>query len=190
MQEEPEEVIAQELVPGEDLLWAGRAHRGLFCESTDWVVAILGLMICAFAVYWDVTAILAGAPLPMLVFGALIFVSLFYLSFGRFLLEAWERSRASYGVTTERVIIVSKSFRRSVTSLNLDTITDLSLTERRGGAGTITFLPPSFTDRMFYHYRVSALAMPKFELPDEANKTFDLIRSAQWNASNAARSRP
>jgi hypothetical protein len=49
--------------------------------------------------------------------------------------------KTTYGLTGERVVIVSGLFARNVKSLNLRTLSDVSLNERRDGSGTITFGP-------------------------------------------------
>jgi hypothetical protein len=61
--------------------------------------------------------------------------------FGRFIVDARERERTFYGITSERIIIVSGLFSRRTKSLNLRTLTDISLIERPDGSGTITFGP-------------------------------------------------
>ena len=70
--------------------------------------------------------------IPFILIGAHMLV-------GRFFVDKWQRARTTYGLTSQRVIIVSELFRRSIKSLNLRTLADVSLTERPDGSGTITF---------------------------------------------------
>jgi len=51
------------------------------------------------------------------------------------------RSRTYYGLTNERVIIISGLSSRTVKSLQVQTLTDVSLSEDASGTGTVTFGP-------------------------------------------------
>lgn len=56
-----------------------------------------------------------------------------------FLVDARLRQRTFYGLTDQRVIIIRGVFQREVKSINLKTMSDLSLSERRDRTGTINF---------------------------------------------------
>jgi hypothetical protein len=107
-----------------------------------------------------------------------------HMIFGRFWLDARQRAATIYAVTSERVVIVSGVFTRRVKSLVIDTITDVSLTERRDGAGTITFGPVP----TFYWWHTGGWpgyadqAIPSFELAADARQVYEIIRAAQRSA--------
>jgi len=106
-----------------------------------------------------------------------------YMIFGRFWVDARQRARTFYGITSERVVIVFGLFARRVKSLSIDTLTDVSLTERSGGSGTITLclVPPPF----YGWYSGSGWpgfpyqTIPILELPAEAREVYEIIRRAQ-----------
>ena len=105
-----------------------------------------------------------------------------YLIFGRFFVDAYARSKTYYGVTNERIIIVSGIFSQQIKSLQLRTLTDVSLTERDDRSGTITFGPtPPMSG--FYgggSWPGSTRYMPPaFDLIESAKQVYDVIRSAQ-----------
>ena len=54
-----------------------------------------------------------------------------------------QRERTAYGLTSTRAIIVSGLRTRSVKSLQLKTLADVTLTERPDQSGTITLGTPS-----------------------------------------------
>jgi hypothetical protein len=64
-----------------------------------------------------------------------------YLIVGRFFADAKLRSKTHYGLTNQRIIIVSGLFSRTTKSLQLRTLSDVSLDESNGSFGTITFGP-------------------------------------------------
>jgi len=104
-----------------------------------------------------------------------------YFIFGRFLIDKWQREKTVYGLTNERVLIISGLFTRTVKSLNLRTLSDVSLNERSDGSGTITFAQGNP-----YSWRFQGMggwpgmqAAPAFELIARAKEVYEAIRSAQ-----------
>src|SRR5678816_4482690 len=67
-----------------------------------------------------------------------------YLLIGRFWGDAWQRARTTYAVTNERIIIEHGLFKPTSTSIDLRTLSEVTVRERKDGAGTITFrtIPP------------------------------------------------
>lgn len=109
-----------------------------------------------------------------------------YIIAGRFFVDAKQRSKTYYGVTNERVIIVSGLLSRKIKSLNLRTLTDVSLDEKSDGSGTITFGATNPMSRWSGGMSWPGWGQqftPSFELIREAKKVYDIIRSAQRNAS-------
>jgi hypothetical protein len=82
---------------------------------------------------WTTTA--KDKSLPALVFplfGVPFIIMGLYFVVGRFFADAWMRERTFYGIANERIIIVSGLFSRRTKSLNLRTLSDISLTELVG----------------------------------------------------------
>jgi hypothetical protein len=105
-----------------------------------------------------------------------------YIMLGRFWVDARQRAVTVYAVTSERVVILSGVFARQVKSLGIDTISDVSLTERGDGGGTITFGPVP----AFYWWYGGAWwpgfghqAVPSFELATDAREVYEIIRRAK-----------
>ena len=105
-----------------------------------------------------------------------------YLVFGRFIVDARIRERTVYGITNERIIIVNGLFGRRTKSLNLRTLSDVSLTERSDGSGTITFGPTYPFGQWFASGSwpgAGPYAPPAFDMIDRAKEIYDLIRPTQ-----------
>jgi hypothetical protein len=129
--------IARELAATERLLWAGQPRQGIVLRPSDTFILLWG----GFAIFWEATAILGGAPWFFALWGIPFVLVGLYLIVGRFLWDARRRSRTLYGLSDQRVIILSGGSSRKITSLNLRTLSDISLTEKSDGTGTITFGP-------------------------------------------------
>jgi len=177
----PEQRLARELASNEHLLWAGRPRQGIFFRPSDAMMVPFSLLWCGFAIFWESSVVTTGAPWFFKLWGVPFVVAGLYFVAGRFYTDARMRERTVYGVTSDRVVIISGLFRESVQSLPLRGISDLTLSERRDGSGTITLGPGS---------PMSAFAVPTwpasrqetsptFDGIPHARVVYDLIRGAQ-----------
>ena len=130
--------LDRELRTGEKLLWSGQPLGGIRFAPADAVSIPFSLAWGGFAAFWEWNAIKMGAPLVFKLFGVPFVLFGMYLVIGRFFADARRRSRTVYGVTADRIIIISGSADRQIKSLPLNTITELDLSERPDGSGTIT----------------------------------------------------
>ncbi len=62
-----------------------------------------------------------------------------YMSVGRFLVDLWRRRCTQYWVTNQRVVIRDGMFRPTTTSMSLQGLPTMVVTEGRDGVGTIKF---------------------------------------------------
>ena len=132
--------VAQELARGERLIWYGQPLGGIRLRSSDVYLIPFSLMWGGFAFFWEYSVVTArNAPIFFALWGIPFVAMGLYLIVGRFLYDASRRDSTFYGVTDRRIIIISGSYERKVKSLNLATLPELTLTERTGGLGTITF---------------------------------------------------
>lgn len=184
MQRQPDEVIGVELGPREELLWSGRPRLGLMLYPTDAFAIPFSLLWGGGAIFWEVSAIMNGAPLFLVLWGIPFVVIGLYLMIGRFFLDARQREQTYYGVTTERVVIVSGLSTRCVNSLTLDTLAEISLDERSDGSGIISFGASSLRrPRVAKAWQgMGQQRIPTFNLNEQAREVYELIRSAQQDA--------
>src|SRR2546422_1067447 len=134
--QEAEQQIAKELESGERLLWAGVPRQGLTLRPNDALLIPFSLMWGGFSIFWEISALRSGGPPFILLWGIPFLLLGLYLMVGRFFVDSAQRSRAAYGVTDRRIIIVSGLTSRTVKSLPPKTITDVSLAERSDRTGT------------------------------------------------------
>lgn len=133
------EVLLREIEPGERLLWAGRPVQGVRFAAADALMIPFSLLWGGFAIFWEVTAILSGAPVFFQLWGVPFVVIGLYLIAGRFVVDTRRRARTFYGLTDRRAIFVVAGSSSQVSSIDLDRPEPIELSEGRGGRGTITF---------------------------------------------------
>lgn len=170
--------LQAEMGSGERLLWAGRPAQGLRLRITDVFLVPFSLLWAGFAVFWEVTA-LRSAPLFFALWGVPFVLIGAYLVVGRFFADSWQRSRTYYGLTDQRVLILSS---RGIRSIALHSLGGIALREREDRSGTIVF---GFADP-----RAVMLAgggwpgagnrmPPSFEMIPEARQVYTQVRDAQ-----------
>lgn len=166
----------------EKLLWAGQPLQGVRLRPQDALLIPFSIMWGGFAIFWEVSVIAIGAGVFFALWGVPFVLIGLYFMIGRFWGDAWQRARTVYGVTDNRVIIRSGLFSDSLTSLALDTLADVRLTERKDGSGTISFGPTN----PWYPWGgipgwpgMGRYQSPKFDMIPDARDVFNLVRTSQ-----------
>ncbi len=188
------EVFQPHLSTDETLLWSGQPRQGIFLRGSDALLIPFSLIWGGFALVWEGTVLFqfffgskSASPPGLMafifpLFGLpFVFVGL-YLIFGRFFVDSWMRRRTWYGVTNQRVLIKSGLFSSNLKSLNLRSQSDISLTEKNDGTGTITFGNLPF----FWMANSSWPGMNRHVIPTldniaGAKSVYDLISRASRN---------
>lgn len=178
--------IRAELSPGEQVVWSGQPRQGIVLRGSDAFAIPFSLLWAGFAVFWLISVIRANAPLPFVMFGVPFVLVGVYIVLGRFFVEAKQRQKTFYALTSHRVIIVSGLFTTKVKSLNLKTISELSLSERSDGTGTIAFgaqHPMAFMfGGMSSWPGAEQYLGPRFDLVSSARVVYEAVRKAQTSA--------
>lgn len=181
-----QQAMSGQLGSGERLLWAGSPTPGIRLRVTDAVLIPFSLAWGGFAFFWEYQVIKSGAPFVMRLFGLPFVLIGLHFIVGRYFVDAWQRSRTVYGLTNQRALIVMG---RQVRSLNLQTLGDVTLSERPDGTGTILFVPsgmPEAWTRATALFGAGRKGLPGFEMVPNARLVCDRIRAAQRDASPGA----
>lgn len=180
------EPIRGELSPGEQVLWSGQPRQGVVVRGADALMIPFSLLWAGFAVFWLISAIRANAPPFFVLFGVPFVLIGIYIVVGRFFVEAHQRANTYYALTQNRIIIVSGLVSRKLKSLNLRTISDLSLSQRSDGTGTITFGSQHPFASMFCGISswpgAEQYLGPRFDLIVNSREVYELVRKAQGSA--------
>ena len=183
MWNEEKRTIESQLSGNEHLLWFGRPRQGFFFRKSDALMIPFSLMWGGFAIFWETSVITTNAPFFFKLWGIPFVLIGLYMIFGRFFVDVWQRRKTFYGVTDERVIIISGLFSQSIKSLNLRTLTDITLEENTDGKGTISFgglnSPAGWGNSGFRRGRNREPEALSFEQIEKAKSVYEIIRNAQ-----------
>ncbi len=155
-------------------------------RGSDAFLIPFSILWCGFAIFWEWTVVKSNGNLLFTAWGIPFVLTGLHVVFGRFIVDQKTRSATAYGVTNFRVIIISGIFTRSVKSLPLKTLSEITLAERYDRFGTITFGPSNpfasvaggFTWPGMDRYQI-----PSFERIPQASDVYRAIRAAQQSAS-------
>ena len=139
------------------------------------------LLWCGFAVFWEASAAAGGVPPFFLLFGGFFVLIGIYFVFGRFLWDSAQRKRTFYSITNQRVIILSGITQRQVKSLNLKAVSDITVSEKPNGQGTILLGATSFVESVYGGMAWPGVpkGAPKLESIDEAKRVYSVLLEAQ-----------
>ena len=140
-----------------------------------------------FAIYWEIMALSIpkdkAGPVAIIfpLFGIPFVIVGLYLIFGRFIVDSNQRKKTFYGLTNQRIIIISGVFSRKVESLNLKTLTNISLKEKSDRSGTINFGQNNPLSWWFGGMAWPGMPKsgPSLEMIEGAKEVYEKIREAQ-----------
>jgi hypothetical protein len=182
MNDSPEEILDRAVDRGDPLLWSGRPPRGIMLRAADILLIPFSLLWGGFAIFWETGVIATGAPWFFALWGIPFVLIGLYMIVGRFWVDARVRNGTRYGLTSERVLIICDWPARTVTSIGLETMTAVTLTESSSGGGTIVFGPRGWYMGAGSNWFFRMTPSPRFELSEDARTVYDLIRNAQREA--------
>jgi hypothetical protein len=187
--QDAEQAIAQELDANERLLWAGVPRQGFTLRGSDAFMIPFSLMWGGFAIFWETAVVGSKAPIFFMLWGIPFVLMGLYIMFGRFFVDAWQRGATAYGITDRRVVISSGLLSRNVKSVALRTMSDVALSERRDGSGTIQFGSAPAWSQWFAGTSwpgSGAQRGPAFDMIEDAKTVYARVRSAQSDSQRAA----
>jgi len=175
---EAEAEVTRELAHGERLLWSGIPYQGFLLRKLDAFAIPFSLLWVGVASICDISAILGHIPLFFQLLTTAFAVVGLYMFAGRFFVDLARRGRTAYGLTDQRVIIVSALFRRRVTTLQLRAHHEVHVFERPDGRGTIVFGEPA-RRRFFRWSLLDPPWAPSFERVDGVRAVHEQLLAAR-----------
>lgn len=163
---------------GEIVRWHGRPQQGVVFRSIDLFAIPFSVLWCGFAVFWEYTVVSQGTSQFMMLWGVPFVGIGLYFVFGRFLADAFIRSKTRYALTDHRALILSGLSGNHLTEVDLRTISEIRYKNDGGSKGTISFGPsPPLSAQRFW---VSTSRLhPEFFRAENAAAAYKLVQAAK-----------
>jgi len=141
-----------------------------------------------FAIFWEASVLRLSGPNAgfMSIWGIPFVLIGLYMIVGRFFVDARIRAKTFYGLTNRRTIIISGLLSRTINSLPLRTLSDISLQERSDRSGTIMLgrpQPYSWWASGMRWPGMNQYSTPAFEMIPDAKAVHDQLLEAQRAAA-------
>ncbi len=176
--------LREHLDRDESLLWTGKPKAGIVFRSEDIFLIPFSIVWCGFAISWLVIA--AQADVFFALFGVPFVIVGLIFACGRFIIDPKHRENTTYGITENRILIKSGVFSINIKSLNIRTLSDIELSEKPNGTGTISIGPKN--PFMFWGSGISwwpGMKMnPQLQLIPNARKVYNKIIEIQNQRTN------
>lgn len=148
-----EQLVENELDPGEQLLWTGQPAPGRFMAQ-GLGLSVFGLFFGGFALFWIITASGIGGGMG----GGFSLFGLFGIPFllvglGMLTAPIWMSRKAKgtvYAITDKRAIVFDQGWSMNVRSFGPDKFSDLERRQRPDGTGDIIFAREPY--RSYHHH--------------------------------------
>ncbi|MFD2783849.1 PH domain-containing protein [Hymenobacter rubripertinctus] len=175
-----ENELKSNLISDEKLIWTGKPKTGIVFRSSDAFLIPFSLRWGGFAVFWETSVLATGAPFPFALFGIPFILVGLYITVGRFFLDAKKRANTIYGITPDRIIIKTGIFSMEIKSLNIRTLSDVTINQKADNSGTITLGPTDFRYAMMQGMEwPGANQPPRLELIEDVKSVYDKIINLQ-----------
>lgn len=163
----------------ERLLWSAKPKAGIVFRTSDIAMIPFSILWCGFAVFWMFIA--AKGSILFAMFGIPFVIIGLIMVFGRFFIDAQKRKNTVYGLTQNLIIIKSGVFTQKIKSLNIKTLSDITLSEKGDGTGTISLGPTHFLTRWYsgMHWWPGMPQTPQLEMIDDAQRVYNQIIKLQ-----------
>jgi hypothetical protein len=176
--------VARVLDSGESLIWSGGPRQGMLLRPNDAYMIPFSLLWGGFAIFWEASVLRTSGPNTtfMSIWGIPFVLVGLYMIVGRFFIDARMRANTFYGLTDRRAIIISGLFSRTINSLPLRTLSDISLQERSDRSGTILLARPQPYASWSAGTRwpgMGQYSTPAFEMIPNAKAVHDQLLEAQ-----------
>jgi len=175
-----ENELRQNLSSGEKLIWTGKPRTGIMLRSSDVFLIPFSLLWGGFAVFWESSVLATDAPFFFKLWGIPFVLAGIYMIIGRFFIDAKKRENTIYGITTDRIVIKSGVFSTDIKSLNIKTLSDITINQKSDNSGTITLGPTDMRYSMMQGMEWPGNKQPpKLEFIDDVKSVYDKIIDLQ-----------
>lgn len=180
--------FAEELNPDEVIEWCGKPQQGIYIKKEDTLDFLFSTFFGGLLLAISYRLLLGGPPIFIIFIGVLIAPFGFYMIIGKFIYQKWQRKKTFYAVTNQRIIIKYGIDTQNTKTLLIKELNDININIRKNGKGVIAFgttlgIPMRYR-RYGDDYIERTMSAPTFEMIDNVQSVYNLIKKLQWEKNN------
>jgi len=169
----------------ERVLWSGAPATGLKFRASDISAIPASILFFGFAIFWEYNVIEIQKNKNDDNFGYLFGLPFLFIGFysliGRFFVDAINRTKTKYFITSQKIIIQSGIFNKQTKILPLQSIAEITITENKDGSGTLSFNESSMPLKRYDFGEGGAQMIktkaPAFEFIQNVRSVYELIQT-------------
>lgn len=165
--------VQAETVRGEKILWAGQPAQGIIFRKSDAFIIPFSLFWAGFAFFWEASVLAKGITF-FAIFGIPFVLIGIHMLIGRFFTDMWRRRKTFYGLTNERMIILSKS---GVSSAPINKYTEIHFEPYANGKATIAIGSSAMVSGGSQKSMGGEPSVPTFEKIADGRRVYDMIKN-------------
>jgi hypothetical protein len=182
---ELEEELRPALSPNERLVWTGKPKTGIVFRKGDVFLVPFSLLWGGFAFFWEDVVVTSGAPIFFMLWGIPFVLVGLYITVGRFFADAKKRANTLYGITQDRIIIKSGLFSQDIKSVNIHSLSDITLEQRSDNSGSIMLGSTDIKNSLLQGTAWPGVKQtPCLEFIEEVKSVYDKIIALQRQSNN------
>jgi len=186
-----EEIAAQfsdELNNGEVIEWCGKPQQGFYIKKEDTLDFLFSTFFGGFLLATSYRLILGGPPFFIIFIGILIAPFGIYMMIGKYFFQKWQRKKIFYAVTNQRIIIKYGIDTQNTKTILIKELSDINVNIRKNGKGVIAFGTTLGIQIRYRRYGDDYIERtkfaPTFEMIDDVQNVYNLIKKLQWKKIN------
>jgi hypothetical protein len=142
-----------------------------------------------FVLFWENAALRSANRPDSMVFGMLFVAAGLYLMIGRFFLDAYVRSKTSYALTDNRLLIVREGLLNGIQSFQLSQLPSAQIRSSSAGTGTIDLASGTGSSRSMAAWTPALARGARLLKIENAWQVFTLIQQTQLQSKSGVTGR-
>jgi hypothetical protein len=183
------EKFSRLLLPSEKLLWTGKPGGGLLFSRMDFILIPFSLLWGGFAIFWEYQVITMphARQSAFFILWGIPFIALgLYVTVGRFVVDAYARSKTFYAITDSRLLIVREGILSGIQVFQLNQLPAASFEGPTSGMGTLDLSGSTPNARSFAAWTPALAKGARLLKIENAWQVFTLLQQAQRQSRTAS----
>lgn len=173
------------LAPREVIRWTGRPIQGFTLQQGDLFTIPFSVLWLSFAIFWLSGVIGTNAPLFFPIFGSVFVIVGLNFVLGRYISDAYLRTKTFYALTESRVLILGGWRGIDFVAVEIRNVSEVHVLPANGDRGTIVFGPRNHAGLAWSRRQVERAPSPEFVKIDRVQEVYAVVQRLRTEPRSA-----